>query len=472
MRALVRLVLAAMLAVAARAAGADPAAGTATASFLTIGSGASVLAMSGATLASGQDLAAAAWNPATLARLEALQFALAHTPLPGGATQDWLSMGGRLRGGETRWAIQTVFHQEGDLEARDASNVAVGSLSVSDLAFAARLARPWGESFSVGAGAEYVRESLAGVTGAGLAFEAGVRAHAGPFGVALAARHIGGDMRYSGVRYDLPAMLAVGVSWQDAARGVRLALDLESPTHDDRDVRLGGEWRVHDRVALRAGYRHQMGETGIESRSGPSFGMGTGVGPMWLDYAFMPSGADQNGAHRVGLTFHPGLPGRGGSEGGARMRAPSSSPEAPPDRAGQREVVMTPKPAPTVVAPKPRDEAGPQKASPQQVQAAQAVTPERIVTPRVPPPVVEASEPQRASASAPQPSAKPGIVVSSQPPSRPPSRPLEIVVGEGETLAMLARRWSVSVPALMMANNLVRERAAVGTRLRLPPAKR
>ena len=435
MRALVRLTLAAMLVAAARPAGADAAAGTATANFLTIGSGASVLAMSGATLASGQDLAAASWNPATLAYVEALQFALAHTPLPGGATQDWLSMGGRLRGGETRWAIQTVFHQEGDLEARDNANVAVGSLSVSDLAFAARLARPWGESFSVGAGAEYVRESLAGVTGAGIAFEAGMRIKAGPFGAALAARHIGGDMRYSGVRYDLPATLAAGVSWQDAARGLRLALDLESPTHDDRGVRVGGEWRIHDRIALRAGYRHQMGETGLESRSGLSFGMGTGVGPMWMDYAFMPSGADQNGAHRVGLTFRPGLPGRGGAEAGARMRAPSSSPEAPPAMVVQREAV---------------------------------VTPERIVTPRVPPPVVQASETKPALASASPSPAKPAVVV----PSPPPARPLAIVVAEGETLAMLAKRWSVSVPALMMANNLVHEWVAVGTRLRLPPAKR
>ena len=42
-------------------AGGD-AAGTAVGSFLSIGNGTSVLSMAGATLASGNDLAAASWN--------------------------------------------------------------------------------------------------------------------------------------------------------------------------------------------------------------------------------------------------------------------------------------------------------------------------------------------------------------------------------------------------------------------------
>ncbi|MCE9627952.1 MAG: hypothetical protein K8R56_08555, partial [Candidatus Eisenbacteria bacterium] len=177
MRRVVCLTLA-VLAFALRTPAAHAQAGTSAASFLSVGSGASVLAMGGATLASGNDLAAATWNPASLARVDALQFALAHTPMPGGATQDWLSAGGRWRGSETRWAVQALLHQEGDLEARDAANQAIGSLAVSDMAFAARLAHPLGSGLSIGAGAEYVRESLAGVSGAGLAFEAGLRAQA------------------------------------------------------------------------------------------------------------------------------------------------------------------------------------------------------------------------------------------------------------------------------------------------------
>ncbi len=434
-------------------------AGTAAASFLSVGSGASVLAMSGATLASGSDLAAAAWNPASLARVDALQLALAHTPLPGGATQDWLSAGGRLRSGETRWALQALVHHEGDLEARDATNQAVGALAVGDVAFVARLAHPLSETFSVGAGAEYIRESLAGVSGAGLAFEAGVRAQAGPFGAALAARHIGGGMRYDAARYDLPAVIAAGVSWQDAPHGVRLALDVESPSHYYKDVRVGGEWFVRDRVALRAGYRRQVGEPTTESLSGASFGMGTGVGPMWMDYAFTPGGADASGEHRVGLTFRPSLPGRGGSEGGARMRVPSSSPEAPPVSAPARIVVehahddvsAPPKLAPVAPETKP---------------ATEVVTPEPIVKPSVPPPVV--SKPASAEA------AKPAVVAPAKPvvsaPAKPVMRPTSVVVGEGETLASIAQRWGVTVPSLMMANDLVRDHVAPGTRLKLPLA--
>lgn len=433
-------------------------AGTSAASFLSIGSGASVLAMSGATLATGSDLAAAAWNPATLARVDALQFALAHTPLPGGATQDWLSAGGRLRGGDTRWALQALLHQEGTIEGRDASNQPSGSLAVSDLAVAARVAYPLGRAFHVGAGAEFVRESLAGVSGTGLAFEAGVRAEAGAFGAALATRHAGGSMKYGVVRYDLPAVIAAGVSWQDAARGVRLALDVESPSHYYKDVRIGGEWFVHERVAVRAGYRQQLGQPSTESLSGASFGMGTGVGPMWMDYAFMPGGEQASGEHRVGLTFRPGLPGRTSPEVRARMRVPSSGPEAPPARAVIREAVALPEP----VA-KPRPEERKDSTAPASPAPREAAAPERIVAPSVPPP----AEPATAKPVSATPWKADSVAVA-----RPAPRPPFIVVGEGETLVMLAKRWSVTVPALMMANDLVRESVAPGTRLRLPRATR
>lgn len=442
----------ALLALALRAPAAHAQAGTSAGSFLSVGSGASVLAMGGATLASGNDLAAATWNPASLARVDALQFALAHTPMPGGATQDWLSAGGRWSNHETRWAVQALLHQEGDLEARDASNQAAGSLAVSDLAFAARLAHPVGKGFSIGAGAEYVRESLAGVSGAGLAFEAGVRAEAGAFGAAVAARHVGGGMSYNGVRYDLPAVFAAGVSWQDEPRGLRLALDVESPSHYYKDVRVGGEWRLKERVALRAGYRRQLGEPGIESLSGASFGMGTGVGPMWMDYAFTPGGSEASGEHRLGLTFRPGLPGRGGSEEGARMRVPSSSPEAPPAPAPRR-IVAEPKPVEPSTPVKP----APVVAEPKGTRPTEVVTPESIVKPSAPSPVVAPSAPAEAA---------PAVVT----PAKPAARPTSLVVGEGETLASIARRWGVTVPALMEANDLVRDRVPPGTRLKLPPA--
>src|SRR5439155_965210 len=125
-----------------RALAADDAAGTTAGSFLSVGAGASVLSMGGATLANGNDLTAAAWNPASLSGVDALQFSLSHVPLTGGSSQEWLAAGGRLGAGETRWALQGLFQKEGGIEGRDALNNPTGALSVSDLAVGARLAYP------------------------------------------------------------------------------------------------------------------------------------------------------------------------------------------------------------------------------------------------------------------------------------------------------------------------------------------
>ena len=51
-------------------------------------------------------------------------------------------------------------------------------------------------------------------------------------------------------------------------------------------------------------------------------------------------------------------------------------------------------------------------------------------------------------------------------------RPTHVVVAAGETLYTIGRRWGVSVPALMMENDLVSEKVPAGARLKLPAAPR
>ena len=398
---------------------ANDAAGTSAGSFLVVGAGTSVLSMAGATLASGRDLAAAAWNPASLARMEALQFSLSHAPLPGGATQDWLAAGGRLGAGDTRWAMHALFQQEGDLEGRDAANNPTGALSVSDLALGARIARPITPAVSAGLAAQWVHESLAGTNGTGFAFDAGLRAVAGPLGFALAARNMGGGLSYGGARYELPGVLAAGASWTDEARGLKLAADFESPLHYYRDVRVGGEWMWRDRVALRAGYRMELGAPADESLSGVTFGLGAGVAGTWLDYAYAPDGGSGVGQHRMGLTFRPGLTNRAGAE----VRNTHAA-----------RVVRAPAP----VSREPR--------RPSEPAVAQSA-------PRVTTPIARAPAP---ATPAPTPA--------------PTARPSFITVSAGETLPLLAQRWQTSVTALMMLNELVREELKAGARLKLPPA--
>jgi LysM repeat protein len=414
--------------------------GTAAGSFLSVGTGTSVLSMAGATVASGNDLASASWNVASLARIDALQFSFAHSPLPGGATQDWLAGGGKLGGGGTRWGMQGLFHREGDLEGRDAANNPTGTLSANDLAVGASVAQPLGGYVTAGLGLEWVHESLDGTNGSGLGFDAGLRADAGPVGVALAARGLGGKMRYPSASYDLPQTITGGVSWTDAGHGLRVNADFESPRDYYSSVRVGGEWTWRDRVAIRAGYRLALNAPSDATTSGPAFGMGAGVGTMWLDYAFVLDGGSTSGEHRIGLTFRPGMPGLGGSVRGERSAVETSVRPKPaaivaPTHAAPRSAAGTPA--------APRAASGAASAS-----RAATIPPASRETTTTTPPVPHAA--------------------STPPPSS--ARPTWIVVAPGETLASIAQRWGTSVAAIMMANDLVSDRVTPGKQLRLPDA--
>ena len=439
-RAIVGSVLLALaLPSGARAAG--DAAGTAAGSFLAIGTGTSVLSMAGATLASGNDLASASWNVASLARVDALQFSLAHSPLPGGATQDWLAGGGRFGHTGTRWGMQALFHREGDIEGRDAANNPTGSLSASDLALGASLAQPLGQYVTAGLGLTWVHESLDGTNGSGMGVDAGLRADAGPVGVALAARGLGGVMRYPDARYDLPQVIAGGVSWTDPEHGLRVNADFESPRAWYSSVRVGGEWLWHDRLAVRAGYRLALAAPSDATTSGPAFGMGAGVGSMWLDYAFVLDGGTTAGEHRVGLTFRPGLAGLGRGMGGSVR--------------GERSAVET------SVQAKPAAAVAPTQAAPR-----------AAVTPPPAPKATATAPAARGATTAPAPRETTATTAVPRPASSPPpsARPTWIVVAPGETLASIAQRWGTTVAAIMMTNNLVSDHVAPGKQLRLPDA--
>jgi len=457
---------------APRANAAGEGAGTAAGNFLSLGSGASSLAMAGATLASGHDLAAASWNVASLARLDALQFSMSHAPLPGGGAQDWLAAGGRLGAGGTRWGIESLLHREADLDGRDASDNPTGSFSATDLAVGARIAHDLGRFASGGVGVHWVHESLAGIAGSGVSFDAGLRAAAGPIGMALAARHLGGTMRYPNATYDLPAVIATGLSWTNAARGLAVNADYESPSHAYPSLRVGGEWLWRDRVAVRAGYRAALSAPSEERISGATFGLGTGMGAMWVDYSYMPEGDESAGEHRVGLTFRPGiLAGErldaaretGVSKGlSPRPRAEAARP-ARAEKTERPRAVATPPPA-TSVPPPPASSVPPaaptRSSNPTPTAKADA------------PPAVPAAPPAAAQAPAPAPAAPSASQTTQAPPAPMPIvRPAVVVVVPGETLALIARRWNTSVAALMMTNDLVNDQVVPGQRLKLPPGR-
>jgi hypothetical protein len=125
------------------------------------------------------------------------------------------------------------------------------------------------------------------------------------FGLGVAGQNIGGQMSFGEGSYPFPTNYGAGVSFEHGASGVRADVDFNAPSDYYTNVRGGVEWSWQDRLAIRAGYRRELGAASDDALNGPSFGVGAGAYGMWLDYGFLvtPSG---EGQHRMGLTLHPG----------------------------------------------------------------------------------------------------------------------------------------------------------------------
>jgi hypothetical protein len=299
------LVLALWVASPAPAHAAGEAAGTTAAGFLSLGTGAGVLGRAGATLGLTGDLAIVPWNPAALGWLGETQIAVSDAQLADEARQDWAAVGGRLGRSSLRWSLDGLYQTEGSFDGRDALDNSTGAFDVSSMAVGLHLAHPLGPIATLGVGGKYVGEKLGAVSGTGYTMDAGLQVRAGLLGVGVAATNLGGAMSYGGSRYDLPTNVGVGAALDVPLTGIRLAVDANFPRSYYDDVRVGAEWRWHDLMALRAGYRRELDAPADLAESGPSFGAGAGLHGLWLDYGYVVPGAGA-GQHRLSITLKPG----------------------------------------------------------------------------------------------------------------------------------------------------------------------
>jgi hypothetical protein len=258
-----------------------------------------------------------------------------HAELPDASRQEWASLGGTIQGRSWHWALGGTFVNQGTFEGRDAFNNSTGSFSASSAAISGSLAKSFGKQGSgLGVTTRWVTDKLGDATGSGLGFDAGLLLRSGIFAIGGGAQNLGGQMRYGGASYPMPSNYGGGVSIQHPM-GLSLAVDWNFPTAYYNDVRGGVEYRWHETVALRAGYRRELGtDPKTEPLTGPSFGLGAGSRGLWFDYAYLPSnlGATE---HRIAVTFTPSKAGLGADPFGDRIQDPDAArvmgPPAPPD---------------------------------------------------------------------------------------------------------------------------------------------
>jgi len=260
--------------------------------------------MGGATLGFGSDVGASAWNAAALGWVGAPEMVLSHAGLTNNSLQEWAAYGGRAGYTQTRWAVTGLYQGDGSFEGRDATGASTGSFSVSSFAFGATVAQQIRNVVTVGLGAKTVNEKLGSVSGSGITFDAGVMVRAGMIGFGFAAQNLGGQMKYGASSYPFPSSYGVGMAFTHPTRGVRVAVDANFPSAYHADVRTGVEWMYKGALALRTGYRKELGSQ-ADPLTGATFGLGAGRNGMWMDYGYLLSGSG-SGQHRLGMRFNLG----------------------------------------------------------------------------------------------------------------------------------------------------------------------
>ncbi len=453
-------------------------AGTTAANFLTVGSGAGVLGMSGAVLGLGRDLNAAAWNPSALGWVNETQFVLSHSGLADEQAQEWMGAGGRLGATGTRWALTGLYHGQGSFEGRDASGASTGSFNVSSTALGVNLAQNFGGRGTVGLGMKYVSEDLGTTRGSGVTFDLGAMLQAGRFGFGVAAQNLSGSMKYDGASYPFPTSYGMGASVSLPEQGLRVAVDANFPEAYYSDVRGGIEWMWRDQFALRAGYRSEMGAASGEPLSGPSFGMGAGLGGLWFDYGYVISGPGAGGEHRVGMTLRPGgFTGAFGHAGPDQADVESSRKASDSGAAAAARAEADRKRAAAIEAEKAeatrrqaaKFEAA--KAEAARQEAAQAETAKQQEAAQAEAAKQEAAKAEAAKAAAIKAAADKAAAKKAAD-AAPKKIPTSHKVAAGETLYRIAKMYGTTVPKIMELNNMVNETIRVGEVLKLPQPER
>ncbi|MBI4363993.1 MAG: PorV/PorQ family protein [Candidatus Latescibacteria bacterium] len=359
-----------------RPACAQVAVGTSAGGFLGFEIGAGSAGLAGANTSVPSGASSQFWNPALLAGMSQPQVSLMHATWLGDLQYEWIGyarpMGSKLGVGSVSLAY---FHMP-SLSGVDEFDNPIGDFRVYDAALTFGLARPVGRDLNAGANVKFIRQNLATVSGTGVALDLGLSTRIRGTSIGATVQNLGPSISLGGGSYPLPRQIRFGMSRGFLADRLLVATDYNIPSTYYRDIRFGAEYRPHPMLAVRMGYRHELGVSDDPS-TGLSYGLGAHVGPVNLDYALTPDN-DFSDVHRLsfGYTF-----------GGAQE--PAAEPKGPQPKQPAVPRPPAPKGPPVVAsAPAPKSPAQTQAPAPTTPAAAKPAPAERVAgtaTPAPPP---------------------------------------------------------------------------------------
>ncbi len=289
-------------------------AGTATAQFLKVASGARGVAMGEAYSAMANDATALDWNPAGLIKIKTHSVSLMHAPYLADSYVDFFAYA-ETAGEVGAWGMALKYMNYGAIKKTDQSGVEIGKFTPYDMAFNIGFAtyitgfnKDPEERFALGATGKFVRSQL-------LSSDNTVSADIGilfpyffdnRFQLAMTAQNIMGTLRYDKLEFPLPLILRLG-SVTHITDYLAITADIVAARDNSPFIAMGGEFKAGFGSDTDLFLRYGFNTRAVSDLSGShnvTFGTGCRYTSYSIDYSFSPFG-ELGSVHRLsaGMNF-------------------------------------------------------------------------------------------------------------------------------------------------------------------------
>ena len=278
--------------------------GTTGANFLKMAVGARPVGMGEAFVAVADDANAIYWNPASLLGFRYKEITFMHNEGGEEIRYEFLSYGQpveKLKGG---LGMSVCFLNVGNIEGYTPEGIKTRELDFYDLAFSLAYGCKITSNLGGGINLKVLQEKLDDQKAETYALDIG-GLYQSPlegliFGVNI--QNLGPKIKFIAEKEALPLNIKLGGAWKYKLLGndLTMALDLNIPQDNDILVNMGGEFWVHNSIALRIGYKSRD-----DLANGLRLGLGLGVKGLSFDYAFSSRGNFED-SHRISITFRFG----------------------------------------------------------------------------------------------------------------------------------------------------------------------
>lgn len=266
--------------------------------FLAIGVGARPEGMGGAFAAIANDPSAVNINPAGMVQVKTSQVTVMHNESLFDIKQEYVSYVA-ADGGKKALGGSLVYLNLGSQQSYSPANQPTGTFKSGDFSAGVAYARRVKPSLSYGVGLKFIRQKLASNSGSAFAIDFGLllKPTNAPLTYGIVLQNLGTSIKVGNNRDPLPLTLRAGTAYQFDTLPLVVAADAYFIRNTDPEIHIGGEYRIQDTLALRAGYNSDD-----DLDNGFTFGIGFSQPEYDIDYAFVPYGVFGD-SHRFSLTM-------------------------------------------------------------------------------------------------------------------------------------------------------------------------